>query len=469
MRASSHLSLAQSPALAATDQNEHDRRSNIRHTLSELPWLSSARVKYGPAVAVLDLSHCGAQIETEAFRLQPGSSVVLEITGEGPGITIPAQVLRCEMAGISPQPIYRGGLVFKSTIDFPGRATRREELRATDGNPLNEHARLSVALQRLSNATLSGIAKRSGLVTSVDADALAAALSMMSTPEAKRAGSHFARELSRLFRTVTDGLQQHATPEAQLRSIADQLRRVVPAKTIRLVEGTPSVLAAMTASMCLDVPSNNETKGARLLIDVAAGSSVAEWHFQYLKAAAHLISVVRKLGPPADQVQAGEKRATPPSNLPSGWHRVVVRYTDGRLLKGFSREFTVLSTVLHVWPSPNAALSTRVAVPLHHLKAVFFVRDFDGDPDHVDDGTAGEGHGRRIAITFLDGETLTGTTLNYSRDAAGFFVRPADSAGNNVRIFVSSRAIRHVHFPTVNVPDRVSSRRPESSPKTLAV
>ena len=453
------LSLDLPPELSDVEQAERDRRSNTRHTMSELPWLNSARMRYGPTVVVLDLSRCGAQIETEGFRLQPGTSVVLEIAGGGPGMTIPAQVLRCQIAGISPQLTYRGALVFKSSIDLPSQLARRPDANAGDADPLQEHARLSLALKRWSESTHAGLSQ-SALVTSVDAHALAAALSMMHTPEARRAGPHFARELSRLFRTVSDGIDQQPTQQALLRRIANQLRRVVPAKTIRLVEGVPSALAAMSAPIWLDVPSDDETRGARLLVDVAPGSSVAEWHFQYLKAAAQLIAVVRKLSRPVDSIPAVEDRATQPSELPTGWHRVVVRYTDGRLLKGFSRDFSVSSAALEVWPAPNAPLDARITVPLAHLKAVFFVRDFAGNAEHVDDGTAGAGHGRVISVTFLDGETLTGTTLNYRSDAIGFFIRPGDAGSNNTRVFVAARGIAHVQFPSAfGISDDVSVAR----------
>jgi hypothetical protein len=51
-----------------------------------------------------------------------------------------------------------------------------------------------------------------------------------------------------------------------------------------------------------------------------------------------------------------------------------------------------------------------------------------------------------MTVTFLDGETLAGTTLNYSADALGFFLRPLDAKSNNVRVFVATQAIRQVQF-----------------------
>ena len=56
------------------------------------------------------------------------------------------------------------------------------------------------------------------------------------------------------------------------------------------------------------------------------------------------------------------------------------------------------------------------------------------------------GQGRRVEVSFTDGETVLGTTLNYRPDCQGFFVSPADPSGNNTRIYVVSKAVRRVRF-----------------------
>jgi hypothetical protein len=82
------------------------------------------------------------------------------------------------------------------------------------------------------------------------------------------------------------------------------------------------------------------------------------------------------------------------------------------------------------------------------LKAVFFVRDFDGNPAYIDrDVGGGAAAGRRVEVTFVDNEVVRGTTLSYRPDGYGFFVVPADPQANNQRIFVVSGALRHVRFP----------------------
>ena len=129
------------------------------------------------------------------------------------------------------------------------------------------------------------------------------------------------------------------------------------------------------------------------------------------------------------------------------WHKLVVRYLDGRLRKGFAVEFIASSGYIHVLPKPDAPETSRTTISLAHLKAIFFVRDFSGDPAHIDPHVPGRNvEERNVLVTFGDGETLAGVTTSYDQDAAGFFLRPLDAPNTHTRVFVVSRAIRHVQF-----------------------
>ena len=93
-----------------------DRRSSIRRPLSELAWLTQVRVKYGPTVSLLDLSAGGAQIEATAFRLQPGSTIVVQIATESETLAVPALVLRSHVSGLLPAgATYRTALALLSS------------------------------------------------------------------------------------------------------------------------------------------------------------------------------------------------------------------------------------------------------------------------------------------------------------------------------------------------------------------
>jgi hypothetical protein len=127
--------------------------------------------------------------------------------------------------------------------------------------------------------------------------------------------------------------------------------------------------------------------------------------------------------------------------------RVVARYADGRMLKGTTHDFAPIKTQFHVSESGKvAAQTTRVS--LAELKAVFFVRTFEGDSGHVANNDVAEarGQGRRVRVTFNDGEVVAGFTMGFSDDKPGFFLIPADAACNNARMFVVRQAVRSIEW-----------------------
>jgi hypothetical protein len=142
-----------------------------------------------------------------------------------------------------------------------------------------------------------------------------------------------------------------------------------------------------------------------------------------------------------------ETRSSTAGETSSGWRMVILRYLDGRILRGFCNDFSSSRSQFHLWPSVNARASQRMMVPLSQLKAVFFVREFGGNAAYVErrefDASA---HGRKMEITFVDGEVVVGSTLTYRPDGPGFFLHPADALSNNTRIFVVTGSVRHTRF-----------------------
>jgi uncharacterized protein DUF6982/PilZ domain-containing protein len=132
----------------------------------------------------------------------------------------------------------------------------------------------------------------------------------------------------------------------------------------------------------------------------------------------------------------------------TAWQKLVVRFSDGSTSKGFSQDFNPERRQFSLWPSLTAARHEGLQVMLDQLKAVFFVRDFVGDPTYVEQKTYGpSSQGRRIEVTFNDGEVLLGSTLVYKPNAIGFFVTPGDPKTNNTRVFVAAASVRCVRFP----------------------
>jgi len=128
--------------------------------------------------------------------------------------------------------------------------------------------------------------------------------------------------------------------------------------------------------------------------------------------------------------------------------KVVTRYSDGKLIKGFTQDFFPDKERLYLFPADNPS-GEAIEVSIYDLKAIFMVRDFIGDPIYKERKNYIEGEkpsGRKMEVTFMDGEVLVGSTLGYDPKRQGFFIFPADPKSNNIRVYVVSSAVEKVRY-----------------------
>ena len=126
--------------------------------------------------------------------------------------------------------------------------------------------------------------------------------------------------------------------------------------------------------------------------------------------------------------------------------KVVARFRNGAVIKGFTRNFFANKDVFHISP-PEDPYGEGRGISMKDLKAVYFVRDFNGNPRYDERKRYGDEDtpsGRRVEIKFSDGETQIGSTLAYGRDRMGFFFKPADPQSNNIRVFAISSSVEKV-------------------------
>jgi len=130
-------------------------------------------------------------------------------------------------------------------------------------------------------------------------------------------------------------------------------------------------------------------------------------------------------------------------------NKAVARFADGRVEKGSTFDFSPGREVFHLASLHTPEHATGRAIRTMDLKALFFVKDFDGNPLHVEKkefGSATVPELRRIRATFRDGEVLVGTTAGYHSGSPGFFVVPADPESNNERCYVVASATTDVQL-----------------------
>jgi hypothetical protein len=442
-QADTHLK-APAPADGETDQSSDNRRHHRRLTPAEVPSVTRVRIKYGPAVKLIDLSTGGAQIETVNFRLQPGSTVVVEITSREGELSIPAQVLRCQLSSLLPETVYRGSLIFKRPLDFKDLGSDSIDQPASELNPALEQARLRQLLKRLVIGSAGHAASEDAVPPAVY-EALGAALATLESPAGRRSGLTLASELAGLFKHMSDLFATAPTAAALIAKVEDQLAHYVPARSIRLGDAE-SVWLPGSEPVFFAIPSlDPETPLARLVVEFAEGCEPLESHFQLLKAGVQLLAIAREIarlnGPERPLQLRAEQR------LAAGWSRIVVRYKNGHMLKGFTHNFVATKGFIHVSAEPSAALEVRTAVPFTEVKAIFFVRDHEGNPAYAESKRLDPSvRGRSVSVIFSDGEELIGTAANYNSSAPGFFVHPADPESNNERVFLVAASVRAVKF-----------------------
>jgi hypothetical protein len=130
-------------------------------------------------------------------------------------------------------------------------------------------------------------------------------------------------------------------------------------------------------------------------------------------------------------------------------NRVVVHFKDGRVLKGYTHNFTPLKETIHLTSEQDKDTENIYEISTAELKAIFFVKTFEGDKDYVEKkrfDKVDNPHlrGMKVKAEFSDGEIIRGTNLGYSRERKGFFIVPVDPQCNNERIYVLADALEDV-------------------------
>jgi len=130
--------------------------------------------------------------------------------------------------------------------------------------------------------------------------------------------------------------------------------------------------------------------------------------------------------------------------------KIVARFHDGKMVKGYTQNFFPNRSVFHVLPMDAADRTEPVEIRVNELKAVFFVRDFMGNKGYDERKVLDSGEkvqGRLIEVRFKDGEVLVGSTTGYDPKRPGFFFFPIDPKSNNIKAYILSSAVRGVRFP----------------------
>lgn len=129
-------------------------------------------------------------------------------------------------------------------------------------------------------------------------------------------------------------------------------------------------------------------------------------------------------------------------------HKIVARFSDGRLIKGTSVDVTPDRPTCHI----QTADAGTIPVALTELKALFIVKDLNGDSESdpsqaVDPADTRLRGTQRIDVRFHDGEQMLGLVNRYPPPRPFFFLLPANPGCNNIRILVNRAAVVSMSSP----------------------
>lgn len=421
-----------------------DRRVYRRLTAREFEWLRAARLKYGLKIRILDISAGGMSIETD-HALKPQSQIVVELTGTGSGLVVPSLVLRSQIARLGDAVCYRSACSFKRPLQLARLIPRVDRF----SDEATDFIRLDLALKNLLRryAELARSSRPAAGQQRIGAEEIIGALEALVVKAASLRTDPSAHRLADVIAGILPVLKRREPAAAVLQQIQCELRRTVPQLEAELSDAPLPSRNPGASSICFDIA--NDPSGARVLnVEYPEGFVPDEFQLRVLQGGRYLVELLQGWNDLVIDAQAdpAPREPLPPSAAPSVTSsKVIARFHDGRMLKGYTTDFSAMRPRLRLSEKPSSG--EAALVQLADLKALFFVRDFAGDRTYVEQKDfVTPPQGRKIEVTFADGEVLRGSTLSYHIEGYGFFVHPADSGGNNLRVFVSSASVRKVRF-----------------------
>ena len=129
-------------------------------------------------------------------------------------------------------------------------------------------------------------------------------------------------------------------------------------------------------------------------------------------------------------------------------NKVVARFRDGKIIKGFTQDFFPNKDVFHISGTERGKDLAEVLIP--DLKALFFVKSFEGKKEHRKHDhpdvveKLSKTAGIKLKIVFTDGEQMLALTQGYDPSRKGFFIFSPDPESNWERAFVLKQAIKEV-------------------------
>ena len=128
--------------------------------------------------------------------------------------------------------------------------------------------------------------------------------------------------------------------------------------------------------------------------------------------------------------------------------KIIARYLDGRVVRGYTQDFDPDESCFHLYENPTSD-EKPMELQMEDLQVLFLVRTLERDPhcrarrEFIEED---QSHKDRVEVTFKDGEVVRGFRADHSLRRSGFFLLPPDPEGDDIMIFVISKAVKDLSF-----------------------
>ena len=119
--------------------------------------------------------------------------------------------------------------------------------------------------------------------------------------------------------------------------------------------------------------------------------------------------------------------------------KIVVAFLDRRRDKGVIYEFKPYGDGFTLYSVEDEKCERGRPIDFKAIKAVYFVKTLEGNRQRKENKlqlAAVYRQGRKVSVTFPDGEQYVGITEGFNPQRAGFYFYPGDPASNNLEVFI---------------------------------
>lgn len=131
--------------------------------------------------------------------------------------------------------------------------------------------------------------------------------------------------------------------------------------------------------------------------------------------------------------------------------KVILRFVDGKIIRGYIDNFSPSDEVVSIVDESSKSQTVNI----NELKAIFFVKTFEGDKSYSERKafTQTTIPGKRVFVRFKDGESMVGYIEGnvpwekgffLEQKKGGFFLIPVDNKSNNIKVFVVASSVQDV-------------------------